>query len=401
MIASRVLLRILVVFGIATLFDTQIQAHAQGRAAFVGVDPVVREPLQQTTPVLGRLVARQRGVVAALTRGPVDEITVEVGDRVTAGDPIMRIARARIDQTRRLAGAQLTVALARVETARAELELANQELARLQKLRRSAAFNQARYDDQVKQVATRQSEVSEAEAAVTVARVDIGLADIDVRLSIVEAPYDGVVVERHTTRGAFVNVGDPVITLINDGDLEIEADIPVQRIAGLFEGRSIEALLAGTPGASPVTVEAFVRAVVPEENALTRTRAVRFMPAPGALESMTATPLAANQSVTVMTPIGDARTVISVHKDAVIPQANGNIVYVVAEGKAQPRPVQLGEAVATRFEVLSGLEPGEVVVIRGNERLRPGQAVTYPGMPKPEGSGEGSEKSSEKAASES
>lgn len=57
-------------------------------------------------------------------------------------------------------------------------------------------------------------------------------------------------------------------------------------------------------------------------------------------------------------------------------QARGGwIVYIAEEGKAQPRPVQIGAAVADRFEVLSGLQEGQQVVVRGNERLRPGQDI--------------------------
>ncbi|MDJ0683595.1 MAG: efflux RND transporter periplasmic adaptor subunit [Alphaproteobacteria bacterium] len=353
-------------------------AGAQGRAALVGVDPVVKEPLQQTTPILGRLVSRQRGVVAALTRGPVEDIRVDVGDRVAAGDVLVQIGGDRIAQDLRSAGAELSVARARVDTARAELASAKIELERLARLRQSAAFSQARYDDQTKEVATRESEVREAEASVAVAASEVRMADIDVRFSTVRAPFDGVVVARHTERGAFLNIGEPVVTLINDNDLEIEADVPATRLSGLAQGREIEARLSDA-----VSIAAFVRAVIPEENALTRTRVVRFTPAVQNLASDLASPLAANQSVTVMIPVGDARTVVSVHKDAVIPRGDGHMVFVVNEGTVAPRPIQLGEAVATRFEVLNGLAPGEIVVIRGNERLRPGQSVTYPGMPEP------------------
>ena len=51
------------------------------------------------------------------------------------------------------------------------------------------------------------------------------------------------------------------------------------------------------------------------------------------------------------------------------------MVFVIQDGKASPRTVQLGEAVGARFEVLGGLKPGDMAVVRGNERLRPGQAV--------------------------
>lgn len=84
---------------------------------------------------------------------------------------------------------------------------------------------------------------------------------------------------------------------------------------------------------------------------------------------------AVNQSVLLNIPVGAPRTIVSVHKDAVIRRQGGTIVFTVIDGKAALRPVRLGIAIAARFEVLEGLAPGELVVIRGNERLRQGQKV--------------------------
>jgi len=51
------------------------------------------------------------------------------------------------------------------------------------------------------------------------------------------------------------------------------------------------------------------------------------------------------------------------------------VVFLVTDGKAELRPVELGEAVGGRLSCHSGLKPGDEVVVRGNERLAPGQAV--------------------------
>ena len=114
-----------------------------------------------------------------------------------------------------------------------------------------------------------------------------------------------------------------------------------------------------------------VRALLPEENPLTRTRQVRFIPG----TEVTLQSLAINQSVTVFLPIGKNQNVITVHKDAIINKRGEAFVYIAVEGKAILRPVDLGISVGGRFEVLNGLMPGELTVIYGNERLRPGQDI--------------------------
>ncbi len=342
------------------------------RIAGVQVDKVIMEPLTQTMPVLGRFVARESGVVAALTRGPVESVLVAVGDRVKKGDVIAHLVATRIKAARALQAALVSERKAQGRTAKAQLSLTQTELKRLASLRESVAFSRARHDDKISEVAKFDSEVGEKKAAVASARAQLRLADIDLYNAKIRAPYNGVVSQKHTSPGAFLNVGDPVVTLINDDFLEIEADVPSDRLSGLLIGRVTSAKLENGKA-----LKVTVRAIVPEENGLTRTRPVRFTPkfSASAEESV-----AANQSVTVLLPVGVRRDVVSVHKDAVIPRGGESIVFVAKEGKAVRQALQLGDAVGNRFEVLDGLKAGDVVVVRGNERLRPGQSIKYKGM---------------------
>ena len=80
-----------------------------------------------------------------------------------------------------------------------------------------------------------------------------------------------------------------------------------------------------------------------------------------------------------MIPVGEAREVVTVHKDAILNRPNGSVVFVVVDGQAMIRPVMLGESVGSRVAVSDGLAPGDLVVVRGNERLRPGQPVRHNG----------------------
>ena len=68
-----------------------------------------------------------------------------------------------------------------------------------------------------------------------------------------------------------------------------------------------------------------------------------------------------------------------VPKDALVQAQGGWSVFVNAEGKAQPRTVEIGAALEGGFAVLSGLSAGDEVVVRGNDRLRPGQDIAPSG----------------------
>ena len=350
-------------------WTTALPATAQNSFATpVGVDEVRREPLSQTVPVIGRLVARQAGVVAARARGPVAEIRIDVGDKVDKGAIIAVLVADRLHWERQLRAAQVAEAEAALTTAKTETALKTQELKRMEGLRKSSAFTQARYDDALQEVAKARSAAAEVEASRAQARANLKLAEIDLRYAKIRAPFPGVVSMRHTEVGSYLNVGDPVITLIDDQRLEIEADVPAERISGLEAGAVVSFRIDGSS-----LLRATVRAVIPEENPMTRTRAVRFTPNFGGRRAK----LATNQSVTLHLPVGTARTVMTVHKDAILNRADKTVVFVVAGEKAQMRPVRLGDAVGGRFEVLSGLDNGDLVVVRGNERLRPGQKIRF------------------------
>ena len=85
---------------------------------------------------------------------------------------------------------------------------------------------------------------------------------------------------------------------------------------------------------------------------------------------------AVGQSLTVQVAVGEARTVLAVPKDALVQAQNGWTVFVAEDGKAQPRTVAIGAPLGDRYEVLSGLQAGDMVVVRGNERLFPQQDIT-------------------------
>ena len=345
-------------------------AAAQEGASRVRVDAVRSEPLSQTVPVIGRLVARQAGSVAARISGPILEFRVEVGDRVAAGDIIAVLDDATMRAQRDLAAAGLAVARAELKTKQAQITLAQQELKRLEGLKKSAAFSQARFEDALQEVVIAEAGAREAESSVTSARAELRLAEINLEYTQITAPYDGVITRRLSEAGSYASAGEELVNMIADHTLEVEADVPSNRLLGLTAGATIDVTLD-----NGTKFQAAVRAIIPNENPLTRTRAVRFVPDFGPQGQAAAGVLANEQSVTVQVPIGAPREIVSVHKDAIIKKPNDTIVFVVTDGKAEPRSIVLGEAVGSRYEVLDGLAVGDLVVVRGNERLQPGTPV--------------------------
>lgn len=341
--------------------------------AAVQIDTVKRGVEVETVQVYGRVIASQTGVIAARTRGAVGTIEARVGDRVKKGDVLVTLIADMLQSERALKAAELKEFSAKIRTAGAELGLAAQELERLERLRKSAAFSVARYQDKLRDVERFKSALVEARAQSDQAQAELRMADINLHNAKITAPYGGVVSARHVEVGNYVGVGARVVTILNDTSLEVEAEVPANRLGGLTRGATVK--VVPEHGKS---YDAKVRAVVPEENALSRTRLVRFTP----LFTDRDDSVAANQSVILHIPSGAARDAVTVHKDSITQRRGKRVVFVVEEDdegkkRAMMRSVELGEPFGVRFEVLKGLKVGDKVVIRGNERLRPRQEVRF------------------------
>ena len=339
---------------------------SQQRASAVDIDKVISEPLLQTMPVIGRFVAKESGVVATRIAERVHKMQVQVGDRVEKGDVLVELASDRLDSQIQILKADLI----RMESQLAK-EIANnrkmkQTHKRILALRTSSAFRKDREEDSERDLEISKEMVTRAKADILQSKAKSKMGKIALQDANIKAPYPGVVLKQHTLPGNYVRIGDPIITLLNDTDLEIEVDVPSIRALDLKPYTNVKANLQ-----NGLSFNAVIRAIIPQENSQTRAVAVRLTAKDGPFKQG----IAGNQSVKLKLPIGDNANVVTVHKDAVLIKNGKKIVFVFKKGIANMQTTKLGRAVGNRFEVLAGLQPGDLVVVRGNERLRPGEPI--------------------------
>ncbi|MEO0386565.1 MAG: efflux RND transporter periplasmic adaptor subunit [Pseudomonadota bacterium] len=339
---------------------------AQGRPAGVSTEILSVQRLSETVPVFGTVVASNDSAVATRVGGVVDEVEVLVGDRVGAGDLLARLNTELSSIEYRQGEAGLAEAEAGITIATARLDAAQQAFERIEGLRQTAAFSQGRFDDAEAALAEARAELTSAEARRLNAATVLEERRYVLDQAQIRAPFNGIVLSVEADLGQFLAGGAPVARLLDTASLEVEASVPAQFIRALRPG--LETVAETEDGiALPMTV----RAILPTEAAATRTRPVRFT----APFSDVDWPVAVGQSITVRIPVEAPRDVLAVPKDALVQGRGGWTVFVNAEGSAEPRPVAIGVAMGAYFEVIDGLAPGDEVVVRGNERLRPGQAI--------------------------
>ena len=312
------------------------QSHANAITVEAATLPTV-------VAVDGNIEARNRASLSTRMMARVSTIPVEVGDRVRAGQTLIRLGTEDISANRAKAEAAVTAATAaRDEAAR--------HAARMDTLLAQDAVPLVHRDGAFLGLTQAESQLAMAEAS---------LAEVENanRYATIRAPFDGAVVARHINVGDLAAPGMPLIVIDADGPREVVIAIPAN-VAGHVSAGSLLTVL----GSDGIATAAEIRAVASGADPWTRTVQVR-----ATVPSDWATGVA----VTALVPTG-SRLGIAIPESAVVRRGQLTGVRVLTDLGEQVRWVRLGRTVSPealgdgeaepRVEVLSGLEAGERIV---------------------------------------
>lgn len=320
-------------------------------AASVTVGTATEAALAPTRWVPGSVVSRDDARVASVGAGRVVEV-VEVGTRVKAGQRVAKLddvgLRLRLDEARAQSG-----------RAKAQRELSATQFGRLDKLAPGNGVAQTQLDEARAQRQMAEQDFASAEARARSIEHDLDETEI-------RAPFDGVVSERFAQRGEYLQVGAPVAHLVDTGHLEARVLAPLALAPRIQAGQEVNVRLAGA------TQPLKVRAVVPVGDEKSRQFELRVsLPSEFAL---------VGTAVDVSVPEDAGVAAITVPRDAlVLRESHTYVMRVKADNTAEQVEVAPGAARESRVEVRGELRAGDRVVVRGAERLSPGQAVNVIG----------------------
>ena len=304
-------------------------AVVSGTAAASGFDGVV-EAVRQT-------------VIAAQVPGAVVELAVKVGDRVAAGQLLLRIDARTADQNAAASDAQ-------VQAARAALALASQEYNRQQQLFQKQYISQAALE-------RAESEFKASQAQANAQLAQAGAARTQTGLHVVRAPFAGVVAELPVSLGDMAMPGRPLLTLYDPSALRVSAAVPQTVAARLAAGQLPKIELPGLPAVTPLRLQQ-----LPTADAATHTVTLR-LDLPANLAGVSPGMFARLWLPTASVAVPGAAVVLSVPRSAIVRRAEMTGLYVLdAQGRPLLRQVRLGRADGDRVEILSGLMAGESVV---------------------------------------
>ena len=337
---------------IASLFGGAT-AEAQEQAPVVHVSEVKLRRIAPVTEVPATIIARADAAVTSNVAGRLEWIADE-GAAVEAGEPVARIEMRPFELA-------LAAEEARVRQLEAELEYLERQADRRQELADRGVSAEAALDE-----ARSMSEQMRYELAA--ARAARDQAAYALEQTEVVAPFPGRVAARFVQRGEFASPSDPVVRVVDVEALEGRALPPIALSGHVREGEPVGYALGGE------IREGAVRAVLPGAVDGSRTFELRF-----ALDleaDADARPMV-GAAAELRLPNSAPRDVLAAPRDAIILRDTGAYVMRVTEANTVERlPVEIGGSQGDYVELLGRFSAGDRVVVRGAERLSPGQAVT-------------------------
>ena len=348
-IAAQLFPRPAALFVLVVLAAVLQPATAQmGGPALVKVAIASIKDIAPVTMVPGTVVSRNDARLSAEVTGRLNMVS-EVGTVVAMGDPVAEIE----DTTLRLRNAELQALVGRAEALLRFLEKEEQRYTELEESNLAAVtqLEQTRTDRDV------------ARGDLEVARARLQQNEDQLARTKIRAPYDGVVVERLMMRGERVDEGSNVVRLVDQEHLEIIARAPLDYYRFVQPGQ----LLDVTTGSQAALAEVRTVVAVGDEN--THQFELRL--------DVDASLFPVGQTLRVSIPTSDSREVLTVPRDALVLRPEGQSIFVVdANNQAQQIQVTVGVGQGQDIEILGSVSAGDRVVIRGNERLQPGQDVS-------------------------
>jgi len=283
------------------------------------------------------LEAEKQAEILARVQGVVAKVEAEEGDRVSAGQELMRIGNE-----------EYLYRLREAEANRAKLKAKYDRLANMVE----------QHLVSVEEFETARSELESAQAQEDLARLTFSY-------TTVTAPFAGTVVRRNIDLGQNVSPGDPLYTVADFHPLRARIHVPAREFRQLEKDQPVELIL----DSSGVHLQGRITLISPVIDATSGTIKVTVeideFPdgvRPGDFAQ-----------VKVQTQKREGRVLVP--REAVVREKGEDVVYVAQDGRASMRVVEVGFRDDQSAEILSGVEEGEQVVVKGQGKLRRGQPV--------------------------
>lgn len=321
-------------------------------APVVDVDTVRTGRVVEIHDAVGTARAFESITVTAKVAGIVQEIGFTEGQKIKAGDVLIRF---ETDERR----ADIEASVAEIRRAEAQRNELSMRLDRAQALRRTGSGTGAMVEDLTAQVKTLESAI--ASAAARRKGAEARLEDL-----VLRAPFGGRLGTRSVSLGAYVSPGTRITTLDDLDRIRLDFSVPENLLSYLKPGQAVRARSAAF---GDRVFEGKVSVIDPRVDPVTRSvrLTAEFQNSDEALKP--------GMFMSVALEVRARDDAVVIPEEAVVSEGLRQLVYVVKDDKVERRVIAMGQRQSGQIEVVEGLSAGETVIVRGLQRVRPGATV--------------------------
>lgn len=333
--------------------DATVDQPQEEKAVLVETGKVVKGNISSISTVNGKIAADMEVSIIPKMGGKVSEANFQVGDRVHKGDVLVRFESTELQAQLEQARAGLAMSKANYENAKANLE-------RMKSLFDQGAVSQQQLEAAQTAVATGSTD----SAAAAVQLMEAQLAN-----TVIKSPVGGIVASRTVEVGEMAGQM-PVMTIVDIEKVKVETDVTESAVNKLKVGQKVDVLVSAV-GEKPFV--GTIDTISPAADSLSNTfpLAIRIENSEHKLKP--------GMFAEIKLALETKNGVLVLPKQAVIDSGDKKYAYVVENNKAMQKDITTGVEDDLRFEVLSGLKEGELIVLTGQNKLQNETLVTTAG----------------------
>ena len=349
----------------STLLAQSNSRNANKRASLVEVQKVSLINIAETTETIGRLVALDPIIISAKINQEVLKVHFLIGDNIKKNDLLITLESKDILRNIKQISSELLFENQLVDLLKKQLELRLSKEKNAENLKNQKIITQDNLDTISIVVLQNQQQIAQREYNIKKLKILLGKAKDDLTNAKVLSPINGNIILLDIKKGGLIQKGKVIASILADGSKEIETDLRAESAARVILGSKV--IISN----NQYIFNGKIRGIVNIENIRTGTRKVRV-----ALNKVL--PKTLNVTGTrfaLKIPVGKSSPRLLIHKDALISKGQKQIVYIFDKGLAKQYFVKIGLSIGNKIEIIDGIKEGQLVVIKGNENLRPNQSI--------------------------
>ena len=354
--------------------SAQIEVYAQqkqskkslgSRATLVEVIEAKKTKLYSLVPSYGRIISLEPYSIISKINEEVKKIYVLEGTNVLKGQKLIELENKNIKRLIARYEAEILYSKDNLKFLSEELAIINDKLKRFLNLKENKVISNDLFDDlRIKKI-NLNKQVSKIEFDLKKLFYLLLSSKDDLNNTIIKSPINGNLIKLNVKLGSVLNKGVNIGSILDPQNNEIETSIRSDLASKLQPEFPVQIIV------NDKILNSQIRAIIASENIKTGSRLLKIK-IPKSLPMEFNFP---NKRIQLRVPIYDGKSRIIIPKDGLIADGIEKLVYIVEKNKVKRKKVIIGQSFKDQIEIKLGVNEGDLVVVKGNENIRPNQSV--------------------------